>query len=1604
MFKSKREKLEIHKEEEKEQEEIFSGTYILDDFRLTKEEQREKIFDMMKLAGVEVDDKDEIEIRYEGAEDDFGISETQTTEFRVYKVKTNTKEYVLDENDKIYIDEIDNNAKSEKTTHEEVKHDEKDSDLDNKLVESLEEIKKLREELDNINDTSERNDAILNILEKINKVEEKLKENGLSTNELENELNKIDEDILNLEAEIKKDSKKYEESFEKLRKMIINQNNVLSNTDLLSEEEYKKLSQQFLEEKTKESNISTTIKNNINLRKKELSNLKRKKNKIRKDIETAQALGLSSSEYQDLTSTLRKTKIMNAILEEKGLTEIISKKASERTKEEEKLLKETRKQIETEVAEVQKEKQLSAKESIEVLYNIDTKVLMKKTPRKEKVTKEELDTIKENVSKLPNKVLKKEQKNEYVPDSIPRDMVDIYDNKDKNEDEKEVLYNNNIEEIDNIIDEKDNNSYETEDIDNFEDKNDNKEIEETPKDVITIYKLSNDRYYVNKATLFRFVLDSIGKEEEFDGEKYYKIDREDAEYIINNSNNEYSPYEVDMKILEKEDKDEKSEKIDYDTTKDVSEKIVLFRDVNNNKIYVRKSTIQRFTLESVGEEENIEGTACYPIDEEDARYIIGNTNNGYSPYQIEIVDFTKETEQEVEQEEKEDKIDIDYDTTTDNIERIILFRDLDNDNKIYVRKSVVTRFHLSVDEFDEQEINGVICYPIDEEDAKYIIENANNGYSPYQIEFVDINLGMKIDPEEEFDEIIDEIVFYNDVDNDKTYVNQNVMSRFRLSPIGESVMIDGEECSPIDDDDKEYIKDNKDNSYSPYTVREEIVHLGKKEEPKEEETTEVKDELDVIVFYNDVDNNITYVNKAVKERFRLLPIGESEIINGEECFPIDEDDREFIFDNQDNEYSPYRIKEVEVHLGKKEISEEDKEEETEAEEDTKEDKEIIIYRDTNDDNQLYISVEFAKVLNLSGLENTTKINGVDCIKIDKNTERFIHFYSENSKEYNYTIKYIDVALEKEYVPHVEEILEKITEDLEIGNKDVKRYKASNIKISKTFADELHSGNYAYNIVHLIPAVIKAGVNFFRKLGGKLFTSLRAKQVVETMTDRIDNLSEKELEVLFTEYKGTQLKTDMNNQINPLILDSMRKFGLKKVDELNEKIKNNYSSLFIILGQIKAIEEKLEGMRISSDEAKKYVKEKDELYKKASKNVREILDCRKKANDLLSSGVHGLEEDYKAVATKMNYVGLRFGKNNNFDNELQKKLAEAGHGLNVGLSKNNAEEIVENFMALEGAYFDNTEITGSLLGRRSVGTKYYTPLAEQFNYNDDPFIRDLFTTVAITSSVVSAANAVRVHKCNDVSETIDNSKVLDDVHNAGKAITDRGESFRKGMAAQAEQDVLNAANTRERLQLDMSNWKFTDAYHAADKAGHQMYNAFSDNVRNQINGISSRYAQGAITQGEALRQMADLTSSAQSQLVSVVEEGLKVMRDYAKSHPQFDLHAYEDTMSAIVQNPGAIVEMGRSAADVIQIGEYLQTLTLPQQQLVATLPSDLVTTLVNAGAAVCLAANVSSSMNKKYSKKVTYGDEITDMMDRYKNGVDEFDAPVDEEETVRASHK
>ena len=1352
------------------EEEIYRGTYILDGPRISEEEQRERIYNMMREAGIQVGDKDSLDIRYEGASDDEGISETQTSEVVVYRV---SKEKV----------------ESTELPKEEV-IDEKGEDLSTNLKSELSEIKELKEQLKSIGSDVEREELISKISEKLSNLEKKV---DTVEDDFSKELLEIEKNIKDAEKVLKEDLEKYEQSYEKLKSIITEYNKKKEEADILTDEELDKLNDEYNAAKMIENDNAKQIKSEIDIFKKNLSSLKRKRTLIKKDIMNANALGLSVNEYKEITSTLAKRKILDEVLSRKGLTDIINTSAKERTKEQKATLKQAKTDVLNEIAEFERNStsKVSPLDAIVALYNIDSKVIEAAKPRNVKVKKDELRVINDNSKKLPariNNPVANNGLNNDTPLRAPEDMVIVNEIKQNENNLEKPIYEgvlandpirrSNAEIKQAILNEMIANGVAVDSIDDFdleiEPVEDNNGISDSLYNNYKVYRKGREKSSEDGRQLPAEVDNSKQLPSVVDDSKQLPAEIDNSKQL---------PSVVDEKnITEDED-------LAFEEGKGLTEKYRIYVDSENNSIcYVPIPTIERFGIASHGRNIKVDGITCNRISLDAARYIIENANNNYSPYEVEIRSIPSIKE---------------YNENDVN-ERINILTDENTGNK-YARRYVFKRFHLGIDESTSQSVDGAEWYRISDEDEKFIRGNANNDYSPYVVED---------------------------------------MSR---------------ELKPI----------------NPEPVQ-----------PTTPSTTAVP---------------TTGINITTPPTTAVPTTG------------------------------------------------------------------------------VNITTPPTTAAPTTGINITTPPTTAAPTTIPKPEPEPVPKADDHAK------------------PHVEEIINKLMTDLDVQAKDAKRYTASNIKVASKFKNELRSGNYLYNIVHVVPATFKSGISLFSKLTGKLMTSKRAKDSMHELEKRVNNLTEEELEVLFEEYRGSQLKTDMNVQINPLILPKLKEYGMKKVQAYNVTLTNCYASLFNDLGTINSIDEQLSGNIDDALRSQLEVQRKD-IYAKASNEIRTIIDTRNKANNLLSGGIHGLEEDFKAVATKLSYAGMRFAKVGKFDNELQKKLAHEGKGLNTALYEKNDEDVVKHFVGLETLYHENTDIRGSVFGTRSEGAKYYSPLAAEFDYRDDPFIRDLFTTVSLTTATISAVNAFRVHQIEQQriidgkNQEINNANSVNDgrmdyVHQTANDITGKRQTFSEGMKAQAQQDSANIANAQERASLDSTNWGFGSQYRATDDAHHAFFNQNYDNVTSQINDITSRYGQGNITEAQALQELAQVANSSQTTLSQVASDCLNALRPYAASHPQFDLHAVEESFNYMVANPDAIVNMNNAAIDVTNLAEGLKGLSAEHVSVLSSLPSDMLTTFMAAASSAALAYNVSKSMDAN-KRKGRYGNQVTDMMNDYLNGSEE----------------
>ncbi|MBR6137195.1 MAG: hypothetical protein IKQ06_03480 [Bacilli bacterium] len=1721
--------------------EIYSGNWTIDDLHASPLEQRGKIIEMMKDAGVNVPKEDEIEIGYDKVN-----KETATAGFTVYRVK---KERVR-EAFKIS-DQLDHNEKIQKIYEELISLREKVSSsndpdeisrLSNRIVE-------VSDVLDNLVNESRRDDYI----------------------PFEKTLEEIDSEMNSIQDAITVHMKEYLDSYERIKQLLGDQTEGLKNT--MNPEEFDKKIQELIHEKMAENEESLSVRAQIDNEVQELRKLKKKRDRIKRDYDTAVELGLSALEYKEITDNFRSRKLVNAIIDKKGLGDIIKIPYKERTPEQKRIIKAIRKEILNELIEAKKEnEEKSVLNLVEALYGIEAEAHLLGKQRVLIIKPSSLENIRKNASKMPEKIKVVEKVDlTYQPGEVPDDMKEVMERR-KGLNEKITFYRD---------------------------------------------KRFPDKVFVRENVFDRFNIFEVGDPVYVDGALCFEVEPKDAENILNNQKNDYSPYFIEfedteiqkdevmpygdivmpygdivMPYVEKEKVEEKDEvmpfydrvipyverpkeeenvveedkvvedkneyipgtnfkkprdrkvnetdaeyikylKIYYDQIfgnkkkeesakverKKLTERYSIFVDQEEpDHFYARRYAFERFDIDPIGEGVKVAGALCYPIDIVDVEAIEENANNDYSPYIVERIPIRI-----VRRKVEVDKIDIFKDT---------------EDAKLYTYKNVIDKYGLEPISEDVM-LNEEVGAEIKAEDVERLVANQYNKKYPYEIEFKNITLPKEnveavtfSDPDAfaEGDWVIDPTI---SDDEKKVLLKEMLLNSDVELPSDDELDIHFEDMGFDEEtggvkshyvlykkekevnDTKEEIEENKEEDIP---IFEENVDT---DIPVVEETTtpaevQEKEPIERIDIYKDTEDGKFYAYKPVFERFNIEPASDEVKVNGIASFRVNAEDVIDIMNNQNNDYSPYSVvvsnsdvekvveettvpetepetvpetesetvPEVEVEEEKiastetipvvEEVSEPievfepvtvpetepetvpetepeaeiptvpeteaptepetvpETEPETEAptepetvpetepveeeivapivmddtsleegEESTKRQKteKITLFRDLNDNNQVYAPDDVLDRFGIKTLAIPTMIQDMPCHKISNDTNQIINSIAKMSKGPKLKINYIDVQIKDlgnvVVRPHVEDILDKVTTNLDIRAKDVKRYKSSNLQIAKGFREELHSGNFAYNIVHIVPAIIRAGVGFYRKLSSRLISSPRAIDAMRTIEERLGRLDSDELDVLFDEYRGSQLKTDMNNQINPLILDRLKQYGMGRVDKLNDVVRKDYVTLFTLLGQIKALEEKIKktGKDTGSLENKR-----KELMKEASVHVRSIIDNRKKADTLLSGGVHGIEEDFKAVSTKLNYVGLRFAKTNDFDNDLQHQLGLLGRRLNTALATNDDEAIVQNFMGLESCYYKNTEIRGSLAGKRSVGSKYYSPVAEQFDYRDDPFIRDLFTTVAVTSAAISAINAIRVHQIEGKRITNEqeaqantvnaqNNATMYYANKTGESIAGKQETFQNGIEAQIRQDVLTNAGVRERANLDTTNWTFNNAYRAADAAGHAAYNQFNIDVTNQINAVTADYTQGIINQAEALSRMAEISNGAHVTLNSVIQSSLDILKPYAATHPQFDLTAVEQSMEYLVAHPNAIADMNQAIVETSNLANSLQDLHAMPMVALSYLPSDMESTIICATSAALLAANVSNTMLRAQEKKGTYGNDITDMMEDYLAGGD-----------------
>lgn len=207
------------------------------------------------------------------------------------------------------------------------------------------------------------------------------------------------------------------------------------------------------------------------------------------------------------------------------------------------------------------------------------------------------------------------------------------------------------------------------------------------------------------------------------------------------------------------------------------------------------------------------------------------TNEEYSRYLLEFYDTMfyrkyeeaedmskpKEELEEYEIVEEKDKV------QTPEVDEIVIYRDKDDINRTFVNEAVLRRFSLAIPPYKLVLDTKEEIYEIEESEAIFIIQHANNPYDPYTIRFQSFDFDNELhDTYEHMDnkkKTIDEVVIYRDVhDSGRAFVTEDVLKRFQLETPSRRVLLGESTVYEIDPIQAINIINNSNNSYAPYSI------------------------------------------------------------------------------------------------------------------------------------------------------------------------------------------------------------------------------------------------------------------------------------------------------------------------------------------------------------------------------------------------------------------------------------------------------------------------------------------------------------------------------------------------------------------------------------------------------------------------------------------------------------------------------------------------------------------------------------------------------------------------------------------------------------------
>ena len=575
--------------------------------------------------------------------------------------------------------------------------------------------------------------------------------------------------------------------------------------------------------------------------------------------------------------------------------------------------------------------------------------------------------------------------------------------------------------------------------------------------------------------------------------------------------------------------------------------------------------------------------------------------------------------------------------------------------------------------------------------------------------------------------------------------------------------------------------------------------------------------------------------------------------------------------------------------------------------------------------------------------------------------------------------------EEIYPSELQEILLKIRtnpdtdEAVGVSVRERKRVDNANISLSRVWKDEIYADQTTYSVVSFAPTLFKMGFLGIKKIAAKIMGTAGAKKKLEMVRNNIQNLSDREKKVLFTEYMNNNMVSEIALQpINGVIRDEA--INYIREQEIAPRVNKQgaiFTSIFETYNivqdhniKIAALEngditvddicnelgiKKIEGLTaeilIEQLEARKkvLVDGMDEKIKLFWKNNRQISKLYN------GGGVHGIIEEERATSSKQNLDGRRGAKNRNSDEGYEESKEELRYrkGLEEAVRRGDNEEAMDLFVKIEQLRLSRVEhgVGAIKLGPIPIlptfgadkGTIHYMPIAGELDYRPDPFVRNLITTAAATVAIVNSVgrimDRIEAAHANDHNLAVENR-----IHKAGDELAGQKDVFDK----KVDNDVASTGEARRATTeySDTADWRGQGGYTSHDLASHTNDNNAYFEVQRQIENVRNQVSNGQLSSADGMQQIAELSTQYHNDFLDILQKSLPDIKRYAEA-TNYDYSSFIDSIEKMVNNPSTIDSEYQALIDSIQTGVELQN------ESIMALDEGLLMPILGTGACIAL---------------------------------------------------